>query len=78
MNQDVLISRSFSSLPEVEGPIAVTENSHPFCAMEYSRTPLHVADYGYVEEEYFLSGRANVYDTDDNDRIRISFQVLSM
>ena len=68
MNQDVLISRSFSSLPEVEGPVAVTKNSHPFCAMEYSRTPLHVEDYGYVEEEYFLSGNANVYDTDENDK----------
>ena len=76
MNQDVLISRSFSSLPEAEGPIAVTENSHPFCAMEYSRTPLHVADYGYVEEEYFLSGRANVYDTDENDRAVIYKEAL--
>ena len=67
MNQEEIISRSFASLPAVEGPVAVTETSHPFCAMEYSREPLNVADYGYVEEEYFLSGTANVYDTDEHD-----------
>lgn len=56
-----------NKLPAVEGPVAVTENSHPFCAMKYSREPLDVADYGYVEEEFFLTGVANVYDVDEKD-----------
>lgn len=61
------IKNSFSSIPQVEGPIPVTEASYPFCAMKHSRVPLDVADYNYVEEEYFISGHANVYDTDQND-----------
>ena len=65
------IQNSFAALPVVEGPIAVTEHSHPFCAMEYSRKPLDVKQYGYVEEEFFLSGKANVYDADEQDHVYI-------
>ncbi len=61
------IARSFRELPVIEGPIPVTESSHPFCAMKYSRVPLDVQEFGYVEEEYFQSGRANVYDADAED-----------
>ena len=68
METESIIRKSFENIPSVEGPIEVTENSHPFCAMKYSRTPLDVAEYGYVEEEYFLSGLANIYDTDEKDR----------
>lgn len=63
------IQSSFETLPVVEGPIEVTETSHPFCAMQYSRVPLDVSSYGYVEEEYFLSGTANVYEADEYDRV---------
>lgn len=55
----------------VEGPIPVTDNSHPFCAMMYSREPLDVTAYGYVEEEYFVSGKANVYRMDDKDSLDV-------
>ena len=65
------IQNSFAALPVVEGPIEVTEHSHPFCAMEYSRKPLDVKQYGYVEEEFFLSGKANVYDADEQDHVYI-------
>lgn len=58
-------------IPEVEGPVPVTADSHPFCAMEYSRTPLVVEDYGYREEEYFISGLANVYDADECGKLLI-------
>lgn len=64
-----IIQESFCKLPEIEGPVEVTESSHPFCAMEYSREPLKVDDYGYLEEELFLSGTANVYDADENDQV---------
>ena len=65
------IKKSFSSIPQVEGPIPVTETSYPFCAMKHSRVPLDVADYHYIEEEYFISGHANVYDTDQNDDAKL-------
>lgn len=58
-----------NKLPIIEGPIAVTENSHPFCAMAYSRDPLDLKSYGYVEEEFFLTGTANVYDVDEADML---------
>jgi hypothetical protein len=68
MNIETTIREAFQHKPQIDGPIPVTESSHPFCAMKYSRTPLDVAAYGYAEEEYFLSGFANVYDADAFDR----------
>ncbi|OCA95986.1 alpha/beta hydrolase domain-containing protein [Actinobaculum suis] len=48
-------------VPEARGPIPVTENSYPFSTMVHAREPLDLAEFGYVEEEYFLRGTANVY-----------------
>ena len=71
MDNKALITAAMHEIPEITGPIPVTEKSHPFCAMKYSRVPLDVEEYGYVEEEYFVSGRANVYDTDDKREVFI-------
>ncbi len=54
-------------LPKVSAPIPMTKESRPFlgagAAME---------SVGYVEEEYFLSGEANVYDWPGSDhQVRI-------
>jgi hypothetical protein len=46
----------------IVGPIPVTANSYPFGAAAQTRIPQDLAKMGYVEEEYFLSGTANVYD----------------
>lgn len=48
-------------VPDAAGPIPATATSHPFSSMRFAREPLDLATYGYVEEEYFLSGNANVY-----------------
>lgn len=53
---------SLTAVPTVEGPIAKTASSYPWSTMERARVPFDVADRGYVEEEFFLSGTANVYD----------------
>lgn len=45
------------ALPQVSGPVAITPGSRPFLGAEAV-----LAAAGYVEEEYFLSGAANVYD----------------
>lgn len=63
------LQRSIQNMPRIVGPIEATGDSYPFCAMDHSREPLLLADYGYVEEEYFLSGTANVYDADENDNL---------
>ncbi len=76
MGAGVMIKESFANIPSIEGPIKVTEKSHPFCAMEYSRTPLKLEEYGYLEEEYFLTGHANIYDTDETDEVVVFKQNL--
>lgn len=45
------------AIPKVTGPIAITKTSHPFTV---GGTDL--AAYGYRLDEYFISGKANVYD----------------
>lgn len=62
-----MISENFYRCPEVSGPVPTSEKSHPFCAMKYSREPLDLCAYGYVEEEFFLAGKACVYDADSEN-----------
>ncbi|WP_158600525.1 alpha/beta hydrolase domain-containing protein [Tessaracoccus antarcticus] len=52
-------------IPEVQGPIAEDDTTHMFSSMKRAMVPFDVADYGYVEEEYFISGTSNVYDEID-------------
>ena len=68
MDIESIIERTIQDVPIIEGPVPVTLSSHPFCAMSHSRTPLDLNEYGYQEEEFFLTGRANVYDADSDDR----------
>lgn len=59
---------------KVLGPIEVTENSHPFSSMKFARKVINVEDYGFVEEEYFVSAIANVYDFDKDKEKVFKFQ----
>ena len=43
-------------------PIPSTPDSHPFGSAAYARDPEDLKKIGYVEEEFLLSGSANVYD----------------
>jgi len=47
---------------KVTGPIPVTADSHPFLAADHNLQPMDLSKAGYVEEEFLLSGTANVYD----------------
>jgi hypothetical protein len=49
-------------IPQSTGPIPVTASSRPFLALAHTFQPIDLAPFGYVEEEYFVSGTANVYD----------------
>src|SRR3954447_21865267 len=49
-------------VPEVAGPIASTATSHPFGGAADQLVPENLPSVGYVEEEYFVSGKANVYE----------------
>lgn len=59
---------------KIIGPIEVNENSHPFSSMKYARELIDVSKYGFVEEEYFISDLANVYDFDEDKKIVYIYQ----
>ena len=58
-------------IPIVTGPIPVTGDSHPFNAANHSAVPQDLSKFDYVEEEYFVSGIANVYDFDGDSKIMV-------
>jgi hypothetical protein len=51
-----------SKVPGVRGPLPVTADSYPFGAASHTRVPEDLHAMGYVEEEFLVSGTANVYD----------------
>ncbi len=50
------------TLPDVTGPIPVTATSVPLMASNKLQTLVDLPKAGYVEEEFFVTGRANIYD----------------
>jgi hypothetical protein len=48
-------------IPVVQGPLASTAESYPFGAADHQEVPQDLAELRYVEEEYLVSGAANVY-----------------
>jgi hypothetical protein len=53
--------QSVVPMPKVIGPIPVTATSAPFLASDKNLVPLDLVKAGYVEEEFIVSGVANVY-----------------
>lgn len=60
-------------LPQLEGPLPVTAQSVPWgtATIPGVRGSLDLASYGYVEEEFFVLGHANVYQYDAQLRIEV-------
>jgi Alpha/beta hydrolase domain len=55
--------------PDVLGPVAnTTPLRHPDHGYPYNATPVDLVRQGYVEEEFFLSGMANRYNTPAGER----------
>jgi hypothetical protein len=50
-----------TSVPTVVGPLPVSVGSYPFGAADHEMVPEDLSTVGYVEEEYLVSGIANVY-----------------
>jgi hypothetical protein len=59
------------AIPRTTGPVAVTPTSKPFLASEKNLVPLNLATVGYVEEEFIISGNANVYNWQPDGSISI-------
>jgi len=49
-------------IPDVTGPVPVTATSFPLMTSSKLQTVVDLPKAGYVEEEFFITGRANVYD----------------
>lgn len=62
-----LTGSSLTRLPEVDGPLPADEGSYPFSTMKRAVVPFDVRDFGYVEEEFFVSGVADVYGVVDGE-----------
>ncbi|PYS39618.1 MAG: hypothetical protein DMG14_13365 [Acidobacteria bacterium] len=58
----LLLAVAATPVPKATGPIPVTADSYPFMATNKSTPALDLSKVGYVEEEYLVSGAANVYD----------------
>lgn len=58
-------------------PVVCPTSSHPFstmlCSTGDANGPINlIKDYGYIEKEYFQSGKANVYDLGADERAVVS------
>lgn len=70
----ILYSQSLNpatALVQVAGPVPVTAQSHPFGAADHTLQPQKLAELGYIEEEFFISGQANVYDWPERGSLEV-------
>src|SRR5437016_14312836 len=49
-------------IPKATGPLPQSAENHAFGGAAYARVPDDLKKIGYVEEEFLISGTANVYD----------------
>jgi hypothetical protein len=56
-------------IPTVTGPLKVAKDSYPFGAAAKTAVPQDLSKFGYVEEEFLVSGKANVYDFDSRGKV---------
>jgi hypothetical protein len=58
-------------VPDFTGPIPVTADSFPQMSVARMQTVVDLESLGYVEEEYFVSGTANVYDWEPDGSLSV-------
>lgn len=59
-------------VPVVVGPLPVTAESYPYTMATTLLEPMDLSRIGYVEEEFFVSGSANIYDWAPNGDLTVS------
>lgn len=62
MNRKVIDIKSKGASVSVTGPLPVTKESYPYNAANRQYLPFDLAAHGYIEEEFLVSGLANVYE----------------
>lgn len=53
-------------LPELSGPLTDSAESHALLSSQHQRVPVDLTSYGYIEEEYLVSGQASIYEWPEN------------
>lgn len=68
-----MAQRADPAVPPVRvvGPLPVSADTYPFGAANHTRVPEDLKEVGYVEEEFFVSGVANVYDWPADGPVRV-------
>jgi hypothetical protein len=66
----LLFAVGATPVPKVTA-VADTTQSHPFMGIERTTPDFDLAKAGYVEEEYFVNGTANVYDWDNDGTVTV-------
>ena len=61
-----------TTVPVVVGPLPVTAESYPYMMATTLLEPMDLSRIGYVEEEFFVSGSANIYDWAPNGDLTVS------
>jgi len=56
------VTRQVASLPRISGPVPQTAASYAFDSAAHAAVPIDLARTGYVEQEYFQSGTAHIYE----------------
>jgi hypothetical protein len=59
------------SIPSAIGPIKVTKDSYPFGSAATTVVPQDLSKFGYIEEEFLVRGKANVYGFDSIGKVVI-------
>jgi hypothetical protein len=67
-----LIEEVIKKKTELTGPLPDTPASYPFDSMQHCRKPYDLHADGYVEQEFFISGFANVYGTERTGAVCIN------
>jgi hypothetical protein len=62
MDSKIIDIKSKGASVSITGPIPVIKDSYSFNAANRQYIPIDLASYRYVEEEFFISGLANVYE----------------
>jgi len=67
----LLLAVNATPVPRVTGPIPVTADSYPFLSANRTTPAYDLSKVGYIEEEFIVSGAANVYDWAVNGTVTV-------
>lgn len=65
------VAQAAVPVPQMTGPLPVSDSSFPLLAADRTQSPIDLSARGYVEEEFLVSGSANIYDWSRDGRLSV-------